>query len=223
MKKLNNFTQFIQPMKEEHFYHIFNQGNDRIKIFRCEENKNYFARQLEKYISPFADIVCKCLMNNHFHILLRVKPYEQMIPNIKKVKGLQKVIDRHKALGIRGEDSIVISEMLRRFFMSYSKAFNKMYNRTGSLFRKNFRRKLITSQEQLRTVLIYIHRNPVTHKMAKDFTSYKWSSYSNFIGGNIKNNFVKTVFEKIFGSTEEYIRAHIQCTINEEDSFVMIE
>ena len=223
MKNSNTWPQFHQPMKEERFYHIFNQGNDKVNLFRSEENRKYFIRQLEKYISPYADIICTCLMDNHFHLLLRVKPYKEMVLNIKKVKGLQKVIDRHKALGIRSEDSIILSEMIRRCFMSYAKAYNKMYNRTGSLFRKNFRRKLITTKEHLRNVLIYIHRNPVTHKMSKDYIDYKWSSYSNYLNNDIKNNFAKIIIEKIFGSAEEYIKAHAQYSRSDEDSSVIIE
>ena len=213
----------FQAMKEDRIYHIFCQGNDKVDLFRSEENKRYFTEKLDEYITPFADIITKCLMNNHIHILIRIKPYKEMAFNVPNVKGLQKVIDRYKALGKRGEDSIIISEMFRRLLMGYAKAINKMYNRTGSLFRKNFRRKLITSKQHLRNALIYIHRNPVTHNMSKDYANYKWSGYSSYLNNDIKNVNAKIIFEEIFGSKEEYIKAHFIFTHNEEDNCVILE
>ena len=51
-------------------YHVFNQGNNRQTVFFEEENYLYFLRKVRKYILSLADILCYCLMPNHFHFLL---------------------------------------------------------------------------------------------------------------------------------------------------------
>ena len=62
-------------------------------------------------------------------------------------------------------------------FNAYTKAYNKKYKRTGSLFEKNFHRKSIHNIEYLRNVIVYIHRNPVHHRFCNDPSDYPWSSY----------------------------------------------
>ena len=58
----------------------------------------------------------------------------------------------------------LISEQLRKFFLSYTKAVNKKANREGSLMRKNFRRKPIDDNSYLKYLIWYIHNNPVHQK-----------------------------------------------------------
>ena len=57
---------------EGNIYHIFNQGNNREKIFFNDENKKYFLNKIRKHILPYADILAWCLMPNHFHLMVYV-------------------------------------------------------------------------------------------------------------------------------------------------------
>jgi len=54
----------------------------------------------------------------------------------------------------------VIVQQFSNFFNSYSKAYNKMYDRNGSLFQRPFKVKEILSDSYLTKVIIYIHHNP---------------------------------------------------------------
>jgi hypothetical protein len=60
---------------------------------------------------------------------------------------------------------------------AYAKAFNKTYDRTGSLFQQRFGRKEITSDEYFTQLVAYIHRNPQKHGFVKDFRGWDYSSY----------------------------------------------
>jgi putative transposase len=66
-------------------------------------------------------------------------------------------------------------------FNAYTKAFNKKYKRTGSLFEHPFKRKLINDKEYLKTMVVYIHNNPVHHGFTKLSGDYPWSSYNTCI------------------------------------------
>ena len=59
-----------------HIYHIFNQGNNRQKIFLERENYLFFLRKIHKHVLPFADILAWCLMPNHFHLMVHVNHVE---------------------------------------------------------------------------------------------------------------------------------------------------
>ena len=57
----------------ENLYHIYNQGNNRQKIFFTRENYLFFLNKIKMHILPHADIVAWCLMPNHFHLMIYVK------------------------------------------------------------------------------------------------------------------------------------------------------
>ena len=102
--------------------------------------------------------------------------------------------------------SWILSESLRSFFLGYAKAINKQQERTGSLFQKGFRRKLISDDlEQKKQVLFYIYHNPIHHFITDNYEDYPWSSYRNFKS----NAATKLEYETVlnwFGSSENFIR-----------------
>jgi putative transposase len=68
--KLTNQMNF----QAETVYHLYNQGNNKQIIFPRHQNYLFFLEKMRKHLMPFADILCYCLMPNHFHWLLYVKP-----------------------------------------------------------------------------------------------------------------------------------------------------
>ena len=66
-------------------------------------------------------------------------------------------------------------------FNAYTKAINKRYHRTGSLFEHPFRRILVNSNDQLRYLVYYIHHNPIHHGFCDHFLDYPWSSYLTIV------------------------------------------
>ena len=90
-------------------------------------------------------------MNNHFHLLLK--------------------------LDAEGD---IVTQALSNLFNAYAKAFNKANERTGSLFKKHFKRIRIEDEGYLRKLVIYIHMNPKVH-FNQDFETFKYSSYKTFL------------------------------------------
>ncbi|MFV0590579.1 MAG: transposase [Draconibacterium sp.] len=58
--------------EKDHIFHIYNQGNNRQKLFFERENYLFFLRKIKTYILPYADILAWCLMPNHFHLMVLV-------------------------------------------------------------------------------------------------------------------------------------------------------
>jgi len=71
-------------LEHEAYYHIYNRGNNSEIIFREESNYFYFLKLLKKYILPVADVFAYCLLNNHFHLLIRIKEEDKITVNIEK-------------------------------------------------------------------------------------------------------------------------------------------
>jgi REP element-mobilizing transposase RayT len=155
------------------YYHIYNRGNSKQKIFiskkdydrfiallygtNTNEKFNFFNLQkgggiFSKEIDDqLVSIGAYCLMPNHFHIL--ITPLSE--------EGL--------------------SKFMQKLSTAYSMYFNETYKRTGSLFEGKFKSTHIKDDRQLKYIFSYIHLNPVK------LIDKKWKE------NGIKN--IKTTFE----------------------------
>jgi putative transposase len=55
-----------------HLYHIYNQGNNKQKIFFDRDNYVFFLRKIRTHMLPYCDVLAYCLMPNHFHLMVSV-------------------------------------------------------------------------------------------------------------------------------------------------------
>ena len=69
------------------------------------------------------------------------------------------------------------SKHFSNLFNAYTKAINKAYQRTGSLFEERFGRIEVTSETYFTHLIFYIHFNPQKHGFVKDFREWPWSSF----------------------------------------------
>ncbi len=153
------------PLEAGNYYHIYNRGNNKEQIFKQEADYRYFLNLLVKHVLPTIDIYCYCLLNNHFHLLIKIKDD-----------------DRQKT--IEGKD-VNVSQSFSNFFNAYAKAYNKKYNRTGKLFAERFKRKHVDSEAYFIELIYYIHANPQRHQIIEDFRDYKYSSYQEILSANL--------------------------------------
>jgi len=141
----------IVKIKPDTYYHIYNRGNNKELIFFEEDNYKFFLSQFKKLVSPYCMVYAYCLMPNHFHFFLRINDHETFDKGIKN------------------------------FFISYSKAVNKKYNRVGALFQGRYKASEITTDSYYTTIVAYIHQNPVVAGIVKEMANYKYSSYSAYL------------------------------------------
>ncbi len=116
------------------------------------------------------EILAFCFMPNHIHLLVR----------------------QLKDGGI--------TKFMSKIGTGYGGYFNRKYDRKGYVFQNRFSAIHIKNEEQLKTVFVYIHTNPISliepkwkeigiknpEKAIKFVENYKWSSYSDYID---KKNF----------------------------------
>jgi len=152
------------PLQPGNYYHIYNRGINSCNIFRENDNYEHFLRLYDKHISPIANTFAWVLMKNHFHLLVQIIPPNLNPQGFENLEGLKTTEKR-------------INQQFSNLFNAYSKAINKRYHRTGSLFEHTFIRKKIDSVEYLKKVILYIHNNPVHHGFCEHPLEYPWSSY----------------------------------------------
>ena len=165
----------IKPLEFGHVYHIYNRGINGCQIFRTPKNFEYFLHLYTKYIDPVVDTYAWVLMKNHFHLLVRVKDLEE---SFNSLTGKWEPV-RLKNLSP--------SRQFSHLFNSYAKAYNKQERRSGALFERPFNRILVDNDKYFKELVVYIHRNPVKHKIRDEVKDYPWSSYGSIV--SIKPSF----------------------------------
>ncbi len=183
------------PLIDGEYYHIYNRGNSKQKIFLDDKDRDRFLKILylcnSKQSIDFREQIVRMkvnawdfekgesmvnigawvLMPNHFHLYLTTNA-EARLPQ---------------------DDAIVV--FMHKVLTSYSKYFNAKYERTGSLFEGKFKSVHIENDIQAKYLFSYIHLNPLKlidskwkeqgiknkKEALKFLDSYKWSSYSDYL------------------------------------------
>ena len=186
------------------FYHIYNRGINGETLFRQDENYRYFLRLFGRHIQPIAQTFAYCLMNNHFHFLLRIKTIEEQQHKTKRNFALEP------------------SRQFNNLFIAYSKAYNKRYQRTGALFESPFRRKIVEDERYFATLVAYIHRNPQTHGFVDDFRDWPFTSYAAILSDRPSHIQTQTVLEW-FGGPSGFQSLHAGAVVNQSSIQSLVE
>ena len=163
----------IKEFASDSYYHIYNRGVAKQKIFLDDQDYKVFLSYLKLYltkpepeeaekISPskhlknyfeLASLLGYCLMPNHFHLFVFQK------------------------------DSNTITNLMRSLSTKYSMNFNKKYKRVGPVFQGNYKAVMVENENQFIYLSKYIHRNPLDILPAgSNLAGYKYSSYPNYLG-----------------------------------------
>lgn len=128
--------------------------------------------------TPLVDIVCFCLMPNHFHLILK-----------EKTEGN-------------------ISIFMHKVLTSFSKYTNLKYERRGHVFESKFHAKYLEDNRYLLRASSYVHLNPkdIPEWNKKEYL-FKWSSLQDYVGENRWGNLLnrEPLLSQFENSTEEYL------------------
>ncbi|MBP7997819.1 MAG: hypothetical protein KA338_01095 [Chloroflexi bacterium] len=185
------------PLQHGHVYHIYNRGINGENIFREQDNYTYFLKLYIQHITPIAYTYAYSLLRNHFHFMVQIKTIEQIAQNAN-LTGLQ---------DLSGLADKSPSQFFSNFFNAYTKAINKKYQRTGSLFQRPFGRIEVASARYFVQLITYIHHNPVKHGFVDDFHAWPYSSFSAIVSTK-PTRLEREVVLDWFGGREQFAAAH---------------
>ena len=179
------------------YYHFYNRGAHRQSIFRERGNYLFVLEKMKKYLALFdISVIVYCLLPNHYHFLLRQN-------------------GRYAA-----------SLVPQRIFNSYSKAYNKRYNHSGTLFEGNFEVIPIGDDGYLLHLCEYIHANPIKHGLVKSLDEWPYSNYHEWIqvreGSLVDHDFINDFFP----DRQAYARSVLECAygqLEDQDKWPDIE
>lgn len=179
------------PFLPDQYYHLYNRGNNRQAVFFEPENYVYFLKRIKKYLRGYVEVIAYCLMPTHYHLLVRVLNIQTS--EVSQTSEVLKTSEVSK-----------VSLAMQKLLISYTKAINKRFDRTGALFQGQFQAKPITTYKHLLTLCAYIHANPVKDGLTASPEMWDYSNYLEWMGlrnGTLVN---REFINENFGTPEEY-------------------
>ncbi|MEO8109046.1 MAG: hypothetical protein ABI594_03390 [Ginsengibacter sp.] len=194
-------NQYI-PLIANEYYHLFNRAIGKEKLFLSEDNYVYFLSKMKQHLLPVTDVFAYSLLPNHFHLLVRIKPSEELMMFYEKKKGRPFNEKKNNLPDF-------VMEQFSNWLNGYTKAFNIMYNRKGGLFIDYLKRTEAKEHADITSFLFYIHKNAVHHGLTKKIGEWKYDSY-NLILSDKPTSLQREAVINWFGSRERFIEFHKQ-------------
>lgn len=175
--------------------------NERLRLFRDAKDFQRFLDRLGAAVEEHnVRLYLFCLMTNHFHLMLETPEGN-------------------------------LSRFMQKLTTAYAVYFNLRHRRHGHLFDGRFKAKVVEGDDYLLKLSRYVHLNPVFvggwNKLSlgerlSHLRSYRWSSYSNYIGGQDQWKFLEKgpVLAHMGGRVRErpgHYREYVETGLAEDD------
>jgi len=102
-----------------------------------------------------------------------------------------------------------LSKSFATFFGTYTKAVNKAFSRTGTLFEGRFKRKQVSDDQYFAHLIAYIHRNPQIHGFVDDYRDWPYSSFQALCSQKL-TRLARDETLEWFGGLNGFLRFHDQ-------------
>ena len=193
------------------YYHIYNRGVDKRKVFMDEKDYVKFVYNLNILNNDLTKIERKNFISECRSSKSAPSAGAALGADFEILSKLPKLVDiicyclipNHYHFMLKQIADNGISKFMHKLADSYGLYFNKKHNRSGSLFQGPFKEIHIKKDSYLLWLSGYINGNPEIHKIAKA-ENYKWSSYQDYLGKRNGNLCDKNVILKDFKNIREY-------------------
>lgn len=225
MRKPKPTPDYLVKFCGDCFYHIYNRTNGGELLFRTDEDRRFFLKQYDLYLSPFLKTFAYQLLGNHFHFVVQIKSEEAITSFLESIPLKERTIPQKAYLAMTTEKRVlhrVLENQFLRLFTSYATVYNSRHKRKGNLFNRPFKRVAVNSEEHFGHLIYYIHTNCKKHKLQDDFISYTWSSYHAMVSDRptkLERQFVLDWF----GGLDAFIAFHERENDTEEVQHWFIE
>ena len=194
MPQRNRYKTYI----ENGYYHVYNRGVEKRKIFLEEEDYEVFLHLLKYYLSPSDSETKHPLKEFSSVLLVRPRPLANVGQDVELLAYC--LMPNHFHLLVKQQTLDGMTKLLRRLLTTYSMYFNKKNDRVGHLFQGTYKAALITEDPYILHLSRYIHLNPLELPLTgSDPVNYPYSSYTYYLGLKksdwIKPDFILKFFE----------------------------
>jgi len=183
---------------EKAVYHVMSRT--ALDGFPLKNVEKDFMLDLIKRLSAFyfSEILGFCLMDNHFHLLVKMIPEnhftdEQIQKRFEAFYGENRDFAEGQIPYWR-EKLANLSEFVREIKVGFARYYNRRHNRRGYFWGDRFKSVIIDKGETLVNCLAYIDLNPLRAGIVDRPEDYRWNSLGYHLQTENKDEFLSTDF-----------------------------
>ncbi|MCP4745437.1 MAG: hypothetical protein GY874_04735 [Desulfobacteraceae bacterium] len=179
-------------------YHVMSRtALDGFPIGNSE--KDFLLNLIKSFSSIYlVEIIGFCLMDNHFHLLVRMIPehnfsdeeiisrYENFYGDARQLGSVQIPALRRKLANL--------SEFIRDIKVNFTRYYNKRHQRRGYFWGDRFKSLIVENGQTLINCLAYIDLNPLRAGIVKRPEEYRWNSLGYHVQTGNKDNLLSFDF-----------------------------
>ena len=217
------------------YYHLFNRicGYKGDRPFG-DVDKEYGFRLLENLTRYFlVEVISAVWMGNHFHLVVYAPSEEELPENCDIAErhnmyynSMQKEFKYGKKLPQIDSDNlkqcrkiglkmIDISGFMRAYQQRFAIVFNKVHERTGTLWGTRFKSVILDEKDALKACVAYVELNPVRAGIVNSPEQYRYSTWGRGLGTErhmFRQNFIKHMKQELVSESK---------SINDVDIFAV--
>ena len=161
-----------KPRQEVHdgIHHVYARGNDRQLLYWDDDDH---VRYLE--------LLCHVVHRKRWRCLAYC------------------LMSNHVHLLVQTPDAN-LGDGMQVLHSAYAQLFNRRHGKVGHVFQGRYGAKLMLHDEQLWTVVRYVHRNPVEAGLCRRAAEWRWSSHSGVLNGTAPAWLDRTRLLSFFGA-----------------------
>lgn len=171
-----------KPFVNKEYYHIFNRGVDKRKVFLNGDDFNRFLQSMDEFnsVTPIGSIYENSFNKKRIKLGHSMSKFES-----GKKKEKDKLVNficycinpnhYHFLLEQRVDNGI--EKFMQRLGNGYTKFFNNKYLRSGSLFQGRYKAVYVDSNEYLLHLSVYINLNDKVHQLGHSMSKSSWGEY----------------------------------------------
>lgn len=210
----------IKQYAENGFYHLYNRGVEKRKIFKDGRDYGVFLGYIKEYLTPKDDQkLLEMLANGNLSW-----PEKNKILQLLRLNNFAGEIDliayclmpNHFHFLVHQKDPGSIDKFMNSLATRYSMYFNKRHERVGSLYQDVYKAVLVTNDVQLLHLSRYIHKQALLASLKGDAFENQPSSYLEYCGTR-NTEWLKSQFVLDFFPSHSKVEAYKSFV---EDSFV---
>lgn len=214
------------PLVTGEIYHVFNRGIDHKPTHTSLKEYKRVLELLAYYryqSPPLRFSRYKYLSFDRQHEILQAMKEK----NVKLVEMLAfSLMPNHFHFLLKQTKDNGISRFMSQFQNSYTRYFNTIRQRVGSLYLDQFKAVRIENDEQFIHVSRYIHLNELTGFVVKDFQALcnsPWSSLPEYLGAENENGICSVDEVLAFFSNKDAYRTFVSNQADYQRTLKMIE
>src|SRR6056297_2555732 len=179
-------------------YHVVSRTALDGLPFTARDKEDLLSRIKKLSEIYFTEILGFCLMDNHFHLLVRMFPADHVSDadlqaRYRKKYGQETCYPAEKSSDLRQKWSS-LSEFVKEIKESFSKAYNKRCNRRGYLWGDRFKSLIVEDGDALLNCLAYIDLNPIRAGIVTRPEEYRWCSLGYHVQSGNRGDFLSLDF-----------------------------